>query len=77
MQALEAVYNGRVFIPTAPVPLEKNQRVILTFSRKLEPAEGGDEYPEGFFDLWGALKDACLERPPQGNFSDDCRREPL
>jgi hypothetical protein len=34
-----------------------------------------DEYPEGFFELFGALKEIPFERPPQGKFADDCGRE--
>jgi hypothetical protein len=34
-----------------------------------------NEYPSGFFDLFGALKDISLERPPQGSFEEDCSRE--
>jgi hypothetical protein len=36
-----------------------------------------DEYPEGFFQLCGALKETSFEIPPQGKFEDDCRRERL
>jgi hypothetical protein len=34
-----------------------------------------DEYPAGFFELFGALKSIPFERPPQGKFEDDCLRE--
>jgi hypothetical protein len=36
MQLLEAVYDGRAFVPSKPVNLEKNQRVIFTFSQELK-----------------------------------------
>jgi hypothetical protein len=34
-----------------------------------------DEYPPGFFDLFGSLKNVEFERPPQGKFVDDCPLE--
>jgi hypothetical protein len=34
-----------------------------------------NEYPKGFFDLCGALKDIPFERPPQTGFEYDCPRE--
>lgn len=34
-------------------------------------------WPEGYFSLFGSLKDAKLERPRQHLFSRDSKREPL
>ncbi|MDR3336292.1 MAG: hypothetical protein LBT16_03710 [Treponema sp.] len=34
-----------------------------------------DEYPEGFFELFGSLKNTPFERPVQGKFEDDCPLE--
>jgi hypothetical protein len=34
-----------------------------------------DEYPRGFFDLFGSLKNVEFELPPQGKFVDDCPLE--
>ena len=36
-----------------------------------------NEWPEGYFELFGALRGADLERPPQGRAGDDARREPI
>jgi hypothetical protein len=36
-----------------------------------------DEYPEGFLDHFGSLKDIPFERPPQGKFENDAPREPF
>jgi predicted RNase H-like HicB family nuclease len=35
----------------------------------------GIEYPNGFFELFGSLKNVPFERPAQGKFQDDCPRE--
>ncbi len=34
-------------------------------------------WPEGYFDLFGSLKDERFERPKQGHFSQDTRRAKL
>jgi hypothetical protein len=34
-----------------------------------------DEYPKGFFDLFGSLKNIPFERSDQGKFEDDCPLE--
>ncbi len=36
-----------------------------------------DDYPEGFFLLFGSTADASLRRPESPGYSDDTRREPL
>jgi hypothetical protein len=36
-----------------------------------------DEYPPGFFDLCGSLKDEPFERPPQIPFEYDAPREQI
>jgi len=36
-----------------------------------------EEYPPGFFELFGVLKDTPFERPPQGKFKTDCPLEPF
>ncbi len=33
-------------------------------------------WPENYFDLFGSLRGADLERPPELCFEDDARREP-
>jgi hypothetical protein len=35
----------------------------------------GDEYPNGFFELFGSLKNIDFDRPEQGKFEDDCPLE--
>jgi len=39
MQALEAVYDGRAFVPVKPVHLKKDQKVFFTYSREVTPEE--------------------------------------
>jgi hypothetical protein len=34
-----------------------------------------DEYPKGFFELFGSLKHIPFERPAQGKIEDDCPLE--
>jgi hypothetical protein len=34
-----------------------------------------DEYPQGFFDLFGSLKNVEFELPFRGKFEDDCPLE--
>lgn len=34
-------------------------------------------WPEGYFNLFGSLKDSGLKRPAQPAFSKDSKREPL
>ena len=34
-------------------------------------------WPEGYFEIFGALADQDFERPPQGSFRDDTPRESL
>ena len=44
--------------------------------KRLENAWRTD-WPGGYFDLFGALADVRLERPSQGDFSQDIRRQKL
>jgi hypothetical protein len=43
--------------------------------RRLSTSLGG--WPDGYFDVFGALADMPLKRPPQGSFDRDVRRMPL
>ncbi len=36
-----------------------------------------DEYPKGFFDLFGSAKDDTMVRPPQIDSSADIKREDI
>lgn len=36
-----------------------------------------DEYPKGFFDLFGSAKDDTMVRPPQIDSSADIKREEI
>ncbi len=36
-----------------------------------------DEYPQGFFDLFGAVDDDSFRRPDQPGFDSDAKRESL
>jgi phosphopantothenate synthetase len=44
VQAVRAVYDGRVFVPERPVNAEKNQAAIITILDEVLRAENGKSY---------------------------------
>jgi hypothetical protein len=84
MVAIQAEFDGARIMPKEPIPVKGPYEAIITFVRPAlqdaaweQPTKlsAKDEYPEGFFELFGALKDTALERPSQGAFAEDCPRE--
>ena len=55
----------------------KDRSSLSKWARKAFNSALRDSWPEGYFELFGALKDVDIRRPNQGRFEDDAPREPL
>jgi hypothetical protein len=50
---------------------------VSRWARKYLTRAAAQSWPDGYFSLFGALKDSDLERPPQGASADDIPRKRL
>ena len=55
----------------------KDRTSLSKWARKAMTRALRSPWPEGYFELFGALADSDLRRPDQGRFEDDAAREPL
>ena len=65
MEAIQAYYNGSVFVPLTPVKAKLNQTAIVTILDTVKTDAGGTRYfelfgslsSESYSEIIGALKD--------------------
>ena len=71
MQAIKAIYDGHVFTPIEPVPVQGQYEVVITF---IEPISNKEETPKRKIKL-GFLKDKLPPLPD--SFFDPLPEEEL